>query len=138
MTFNYSICHPDKENIEYPPETFEEKQVLEFAKNYPWKEQLQLSKELSGEKVFYSPSLDFRNIVVKSSFGLTADYENEKISFSLWYNRPKKVKILFGLLGQSEKMVVDDVGTFTFDEAIKYLEHYVNGNYAILEELYRR
>lgn len=138
MTFKYSICHPDKEIIEYPSKVLHSKEVISIAKNYPWKEQLELSEELDDEKVFFSPALDFKNTQLKSSFGLTADYKNEKIIFSLWYNRPKKVKMLFGLLGQTEKMVVDDVWSFSLEEAIKYLKHYVNGNYQIIEELYEK
>lgn len=137
MTYNYSICHPDKEVIEYPSKLLNREEVVEFTRNYPWKEQLDLCDELPNEKVFYSPSLDFKATQMQSSFGLTADYENGTVFFSLWYNRPKKVKILFGLFGQAERMVVDDVASFTLEEAINYLEHFMNGNYVIIEELYR-
>lgn len=137
MPFNYSICHPDKELIEYPTELLEAKQVLEFAKSYPWKKQLQLCDEMPNEKIFYSPSLDFKDTNQQSSFGLTADYQDDEIRFSLWYKRPKEIKILFGLLGKTEKMVVDDVSPFSMDEAINYLEHFVNGDCEIIEELYK-
>jgi hypothetical protein len=34
MTYKYSICHPEKENIEYQNSPISENEVLEIAKNY--------------------------------------------------------------------------------------------------------
>jgi len=137
MNFKYSICYPDKEEIQYFETPISGNQVLKIAKNYNWTEQLNLCKSLEQDKIFYNPSIDFKCINNERSFCLTADFnKNKEVEFSLWYNRPKKVKILFGLLGESEKMVVDDVWNYTFEEAIKYLEHFVNKNYQIIDNLY--
>ncbi|WP_405567126.1 hypothetical protein [Polaribacter sp. Asnod6-C07] len=138
MNFKYSICHPEKEDIEYINSPISEKEVLEIAENYPWIEKLKFSDTLKQENVQYSPSLDFTNIENKKSFCLTAGYDkNGKLEFSLWYSRPKKVKVLFGLLGEKEKMVVDDFWSLNFENSLKYLEHFVNGNYSTIEKLYR-
>jgi hypothetical protein len=139
MTYRYSICHPEKEKIEYIDSPISGSEVLSIAKNYPWVKQLQLSDSLDQSKVYYSPSLDFTSINNGQSFCLTADYDkNKQLQFSLWYNRPKKVKVLFGLLGTTEKMVVDDVWGYSFEDAIKYLEHFVDRNYRLVEALYRK
>jgi hypothetical protein len=139
MTFKYSICHPQKEDIEYKNNPISEKEVLEISKNYTWIEKLKFSDTLNPENVCYSPSLDFTNIKNGKSFCLTAGYDkNGKLEFSLWYNRPKKVKVLFGLLGEKEKMVVDDFWSLNFEESMKYLEYFVNGNYSKIEKLYRK
>lgn len=139
MTYRYSICHPDKQQIEYFNLPISGSDVLSIAKNHKWIEQLELSETLDQNKVYYSPSLDFVNINTNRSFCLTADFnKNKELEFSLWYNRPKKVMIFFGLFGKYEKMSVDDVWHFNFDDAIKYLEHFVNGNYQIIENLYTK
>ncbi|ARV06162.1 hypothetical protein BTO04_05350 [Polaribacter sp. SA4-10] len=139
MNFKYSICHPEKEDIEYKNNPISEKEVLEISKNYAWIEKLKFSDTLNPESVCYSPSLDFTNIKNGKSFCLTAGYDkNGKLEFSLWYNRPKKVKVLFGLLGEKEKMVVDDFWSLNFEESMKYLEYFVNGNYSTIEKLYRK
>jgi len=139
MNFKYSICHPEKEDIEYRNSLISEKEVLEIAENYPWIEKLKFSDTLKQENVQYSPSLDFTNIENKKSFCLTAGYDkNGKLEFSLWYNRPKMVKVLFGLLGEKEKMVVDDFWSLNFENSLKYLEHFVNGNYSTIEKLYSK
>jgi hypothetical protein len=139
MTFKYSVCHPDKKDIEYLDKPISGKKVLEIAKNYPWLEKLKCSESLNQEDVHYSPSLDFTNIENDKSFCLTAEYDkNEKLNFSLWYNRSKKVKVLFGLLGEKEKMVVDDVWEIDFNKSIENLEYFVKGNYSLIEELYEK
>ena len=139
MTFKYSICHPNKPNIEYRNNPISGDEVLKIAKEYPWVEKLEILDSLNNGDVCYSPSLDFTSLKNERSFCLTANYDNAKrLEFSLWYNRPKRVKILFGLLGEKEKMVVDDVWSINFDKSIKYLEYFVNGNSSIIEELYNK
>ena len=139
MTYKYSICHPEKENIEYLNKPIYGNEVLKIAKNYPWIEKLKFSHSLKPENIYYSPSLDFTCIENGESFCLTANYDkSQNLEFSLWYNRPKKVKVLFGLLGVKEKMVVDDVWGFSFEKSLTYLEHFVNGNHSMIERLYKK
>jgi hypothetical protein len=137
MSYKYSICHPDKEEIEYRDNPISATEILNIAKNYPWIEKLEFSNSLGQNKVYYSPSLEFNCIDDGKSFTLTADYGDKgELEFSLWYNRPKKVKILFGIFGEKEKMVVDEVWSFDFDKAIRYLEYFVNKNYQAVEKIY--
>lgn len=139
MTYKYSICHPEKEDIEYINNPISENEVMEIAKNYPWVEKLKFLDSLNQKDVHYSPSLDFTCIENGKSFCLTANYDkNENLEFSLWYNRPKTVKVLFGILGEKEKMVIDDIWNINFDKSLKYLEHFVNGNHSLIEELYKK
>jgi len=137
MTYKYSICHVDKEAIEYRNNPISDSEVISIAKSYPWVEKLNDSDKLKLEETYYSPSLDFVCIENSISLGLTAQYDkNKNLEFSLWYNRPKKVKILFGLLGDKEKMVVDDYWCLNFNDTIKYLEYFVAGNYQKIETLF--
>lgn len=139
MTYKYSICHPEKENIEYLNKPISGNEVRKIAENYPWIEKLKFSDSLKAESIHYSPSLDFTCIKNGKSFCLTANYDkNQNLEFSLWYNRPKKVKVLFGLLGEKEKMVVDDVWGFSLEKSLTYLEHFVNGNHSMIERLYKK
>ncbi|OJU47980.1 MAG: hypothetical protein BGN96_05525 [Bacteroidales bacterium 45-6] len=137
MSYKYSICHPDKEEIEYRDNPISATEILNIAKNYPWIEKLEFSNSLDQNKVYYSPSLEFNCIDDGKSFTLTAGYGDKgELEFSLWYNRPKKVKILFGVFGEREKMVVDEAWSFDFDKAIRYLEYFVNKNYQEVEKIY--
>ena len=139
MTYKYSICHPEKPDIEYKNDPISGKNVMEISKNYPWIEKLKFSDSLNQEDIHYSPSLDFTCIENGKSFGLTAHYDKDQnLEFSLWFNRPKKVKVLFGLLGEKEKMIVDDIWSIDFKKSMKYLEHFINENYTLIEELYKK
>lgn len=136
-TYTYSICHPDKEEIENRKEILSPKDVLEIAKNYRWMQQLELADSLGKESAFYNPSLDFTCIQNGKSLSLTADYNKEKkLEFSIWYDRPKKVKVLFGLLGKKEKMVIDDIWGVDFQTSLQYLQYFVDGEYDKIEKLF--
>lgn len=139
MNYKYSICYPDQKDIVYFDQPISAKEVMDIAKNHPWKEQLEITEKTNQDSIYYSPSLDFVNLQNGRSLGLTAVLgENNEIEFSLWYNRLKKVKVLFGLLGEKENMSVDDVWGFNIEQAFFYLEQFVNGNYQMIEELYKK
>lgn len=138
MSYKYSICYPDKAEIEYKNALFSSDEVLLIAQNYPWLDQLNVMQKLDENKVYYNPSLNFTSAKDGKSFGLTANYStSNQLEFSLWYNRPKKVKVLFGLLGEKEKMDVDDVWQIDFETAIKYLKHFLDGKFQTVESLFK-
>ncbi len=137
MSFTYSICEPWEKEIIYVNEHFPGKDIINIAKNYPWLEKLRKSDEFPCSEIYYNPSLDFQNSNDKKRFCLTANLsETNELEFSLWYFRPKKKSIFFGLLGEKQKMEVDDVGYYNSDEAIKYLEYFINGQYNLIEKLF--
>ncbi|MDF2551925.1 MAG: hypothetical protein K0R77_1200 [Chryseobacterium sp.] len=139
MTYKYSICFPNKEKIEYKDEVISANDVLIIARNHPWREHLVFTENSDISSIYYNPSLDFTCIENGKSFGLTADFnKNKEVEFSLWYKRPKKIKILFGLLGEIEKKIVDNKWEFDLESSLNYLRYFVSGNYLILEELFKK
>ena len=136
MHFNYTICYPNKEKIESASTLLDAQQVLDLFKKHPWEAQNDLCLKLPEEKIYFSPSIGFTNTISNHGLELTANFTEGKLEFSLWFNRPKKVKKFFGLLGEYEQMKVDDVWGINLEESIKYLEHFVKGNYTKIEELY--
>ncbi len=138
MTYKYSICFPDKEKIVYKNEVLSANEALDIARNHAWKEYLVLTENSDINSIYYNPSLDFTCIENGKSFGLTADFnKNKEIEFSLWYKRPQKTKLLFGLLVK-EKMVLDDIWSIDFENSLNHLQHFVSGNYSVLEELFQK
>jgi hypothetical protein len=137
MPYKYSICYPNKKDIEYPSQILEEDQVLDLVKNYPWNEQLDLTKKLNENEIFYSPSIDFTNTQNKISFCLTAHIEKGQTMFSIWFKRPKEVNVLFGILGKKNKIVVDDFWSLSLEGSTKYLEYFLNNEYQKIENLYK-
>lgn len=136
MSYTYSICHPEKEEIEYHSVSLDKKGVLEVVTNYVWDEKLDTLEELPEDDIFYSPSLDFTNTSNKHSFCLTAmRNKNKELEFSLWYNRKVKYKVLFGLFGKKEKMQVVDKWGFDKKDAVEYLKIFLDEEYRELEAL---
>jgi hypothetical protein len=138
MRFTYSICHPDQQDIDYRNRPISGQQAVDIARHYPWEEELNRLESLDQEQVYYSPSLNFTSVENGRSLGITVvKDEFNKPLFSLWYDRPKNVKILFGLIGEKERMIVDDVWGFDLEESVQYLKHFVQGNYSPIEALYQ-
>lgn len=133
MKYKYSICHIDKPDIEFKEEILDKIHVLEIIRNYPWSKELKREKELPQKDWYYAPSLDFKNIEDNYSFCLTADGTPDEVSFSVWYNRPVKRKVLFGLFGEKDKMEVIDKW-FTKEKALELLDMFLNQEYAKIEK----
>jgi hypothetical protein len=136
MLYTYSICHPEKEEIEYVSEVLNKDDVLRLANDYPWNQKLNLMERMSDDQIFYNPSLDFTCKEDEYSFCLTAARNDQKeLEFSLWFNRKVKYKPFFGLLGEKEKMQVIDKWGFQKSDAIDYLKIFVDQDYKELEAL---
>lgn len=136
MSYTYSICHPENEEIEYITDALDKKAVLKVAENYPWEEKLDLLESLLEDEICYNPSLDFTNINNEYSFCLTATRNNNKeLEFSLWYNREVSYKPFFGLLGKKKKKQVIDEWGFSKKDAIEYLKLFLEEQYKELEAL---
>ena len=136
MSYTYSICHPEKEEIEYISDSFTKDEILEIAVNYPWSEKLELMEGLLDADICYNPSLDFTCQEDGFSFCLTAQRAGlTGLEFSLWYNRKTKYKPFFGLLGEKERMQVIDKWGFSKKDAIDYLKIFLDKDYKELEAL---
>jgi len=132
MSYKYSICHPDKSEIEYPNQILSEKEVKEKVLNYPWINELKKMKLMKEDDIHYSPSLDFTNNNDNYSFCLSAITELDKLSFYIFYNRPIMKKVLFGLLGEKEKFDVIDK-MFNENEAFDLLDKFIKKDYKFIE-----
>lgn len=135
MNYKISICHPDKAEIEEPKTTLDKQQVLTFFSNYPWMERIEFADNMPQEEVQYSPSIRFTNTQNKRSLEMTADKEDSALVFSLWYERPVLVKILFGLFGKTKIMKVVDKGPFDKQASFIHLNTFLDKKYDELERI---
>ena len=136
MSYGYSICHPEQEEIEYVSDVLDKEAVLKVVQDFPWSDKLDLLESLLEDDICYNPSLDFTCTEDKNSFCLTATRNKQKdLEFSLWFNRKVKYKPFFGLLGEKEKMQVIDRRRFAKEDAIEYLKIFLEKDYKELEAL---
>ena len=135
--FNYTICHPDKQEIETSSEILSHAEALEMARNYPWAETLSSMDGMDPKSIHYSPSLEFINQSDKRAFTLTATLEGGKPEFSLWYVRMVPPSGLSKLFGGSEKKKISDSWGYDLESALKYLESFLNEDYSSVEGIYK-
>lgn len=136
MSYTYSICHPEQEEIEYVSKVLGKDDVLNVFQDFPWVEKLDLLESLLESDICYNPSLDFTCIEDKHSFCLTANRNKQKeLEFSLWFNRKVSYKPFFGLFGEKKKMQVIDKWGFTPIDATEYLKIFLEKDYKELNAL---
>lgn len=97
---------------------------------------MMLLTSLEYDKVNYNPSIRFTNDTNGLWLELTAEGEPDKISFSLWYNRPVIKKVFFGLFGEKEGFDVIDKGPFSFEKSSEMLSLFLNEKSVELEKLF--
>lgn len=133
-TYEWTVCYPDKPEIE-DKGLIDRDQILHAFDCYPWSDQLALLSSLAYGRVNYNPSIRFTNKENGRWLELTAEGTPTEILFSIWYSRPVLKKVLFGILGEREKEDVVDSGPFRLDQSKEVLDLFLEGNH---EELERR
>lgn len=135
MTYKYSICHPDKSAIEYPDKELNTKEVFEMVKSYPWVNILEAMEKISNDKIFYSPSLDFKNLKEERSLTISGMLENGKLEFSVWYHRPVKYRPLYGLLPERTKIKLTDLWGLSLEKSLEFFSAFLDKKYEKLDSL---
>ncbi len=134
MHFKITVCHPDQKEIEVFPKLLNADETLIFFKHFPWQEKLNLLESMENEDIHYQPSVRFMHNSGKS-LEMTADSDHKPYGFSLWYDRPVKVKVFFGLMGEKVKNQVIDEWGFNPATAQEHLETFLDGKYEELEKV---
>lgn len=88
MRYKYSICYPDKDQIDFPYETIGNEEVIQLVKKFDW------DKELNKELVFYAPSLDFINISNKKRMILSGIGKGKLEKFQVMYVLPNNDNVI--------------------------------------------
>ena len=134
MHYKITVCYPDQKEIEEFPKLLNAEEALTFFKHFPWQEKVDLQESMDYNKVHYNPSVRFTHSSGRS-LEMTADSEKKPYGFSLWYERPVKVKVFFGLMGEKEKNQVIDKWDFDPATAEKHLETFLDGKYEEVEKI---
>lgn len=135
MLYHISICHPDQAEIEIRQQPLNSKDALSFFQHYPWKQQLELFHQLPEKEIQYNPSLSFKHSSKPYGLEITTSSHkaDQKISFSIWYERPVLKNIFFGLFGKKEVPKV--VEKWSIDQAtvLNYLSLFLDEKYTEME-----
>ena len=82
MKYKYSICYPDKSEIEFVEEIIEENQIVQLVQSFDW------DNEVIKEIEHYSPSLDFINLKNKKRLILSGIGKEKLSQFQVTYVIP--------------------------------------------------
>ncbi len=110
MSFRASFCDPFKPDI-IELGTIQKGKVIEKFGSFAWDEFLRKMKAAKENEIYYSPSFEIENRDTKHGLSISAVGDPGNYEFYIFYQRPKKVKSLFGLLERmNEKYTSDKTG----------------------------
>ena len=117
MSFKYSICYPDKPDIEFVESEIEANDIVELVKSFNWNEEGKKQIE------FYSISLDFVRIKDKHRLIISCVVENEIEIFQVTYIIPNDT---------NSKIIFDEKNYFSAEEYSA--ENYFAGTLNLLQK----
>jgi hypothetical protein len=127
MSFRASFCDPFNPQIielgDIPKE-----RIIEKFENIPWADFLRKMAATKQEDLFYSPSLEIENKETGHALSVSAVGEPNQYEFFIFYKRPKKVKIFFGLKEKIDENYVSDKTGQTKQDALDCLNALIQDN----------
>ena len=96
MNFRASVCDPFKPDVIELGDIPKDK-IIDKFENTPWADFLRKMASAKKSDIFYSPSLEIENKDTKHGLNISVVGDPDKYEFYIFYQRPKNVKILFGL-----------------------------------------
>lgn len=108
--------------------------IIQIFQKFPWNKYLLELDHAKGKDIYCSPSLSFESKLNKNKFTASAVGGSKDLEFYLFYKRPKKKSILFGLIqtmdenymsdlmGQTKKDVMDCLNALAIGDS-HFLEH---------------
>jgi len=131
MNFKATFCDPFKPDIIELGDIAPEQIVNRFEK-IPWSDYLQKMKNVNDSEIHYSPSFEIENKENGHALCISAVGEPNNYEFYIFYKRPKKIKILFGLKGIMKENYTTDITKQTKNDALDCLTALKNNDTAFL------
>lgn len=133
-----TITDPLSPDIQQAGEVQPESLIESFT-NFPWAEFANKMKCADEKDICYSPSLGFQNTTTNHKIEISyVGFENDKVTFYLFYVRPKEVKKLFGLKAVMKQEFVSDLLDQNEDDCIKLINHFAKDDYSSIESMFRK
>lgn len=132
MNFRASFCDPfQKEIIELG--SISKESILDKFENISWTNILLQMSHAREEDIHYSPSLEIENMDNKHGLSISAVGEPDNFEFYIFYKRPKKVKLFFGLIENINEDYTTDKTGLTKQDAIDCLNALLKNDTDFLE-----
>ena len=132
MNFRASFCDPFEPDI-IELGTIEKDKVIEKFETIPWTDFLRRMESAKEEEINYSPSLEVENSDTRHGLSISAVGDANKYEFYIFYKRPKKIKIFFGLKEKINDDYTSDITGQTKQDAIDCLNALLRNDTEYLE-----
>lgn len=130
MTFRASFCDPFKSDIiEYG--VVDTNKIMEAFDKIPFSQLLEKMKGAKDSEIHYSPSFEVENTTNNHGLSLSAVDGSE---WYIFYKRPKKVKLLFGLIEKMNKNYLTEVHGQTEKDVRECLNALINNDLEFLDK----
>ena len=106
--FRASFCDPFKKDI-IEIGQISENAIIDKFERTDWKDFLRQMKNAKEDDIFYSPSLEIENQETKHGLSISAVGDPDNFDFMIFYKRPKKRKVLFGLKEKLDNNYLTDI-----------------------------
>ncbi|GHA66332.1 hypothetical protein [Pontibacter akesuensis] len=131
-SFRHSFCDPFK------PEIIElgdvgSQEIIKRFEQLPWDDIISKMAKVDDSEIYFSPSLEFTDKITKHGLSISGVGTTSLEEFYVFYQRPKQVKKLFGLLRYTDSEFTTDVTGQTKEDAIEALQALIDGNYEFLD-----
>lgn len=107
--------------------------ITEAFENIPWACYLQKMKAADQWAIYYSPSFEIKNKEIRHGLSISALGSPVNFEFYIFYKRPKRIKLFFGLINTIKNDYVTDITGQTKKDAIQCPEALRKGNLEFLE-----
>ena len=132
MAFKATFCDPIvKDIIELG--IVSKGQIIDTFNGIDWDKHLNSIKNVSGDKIFYSPSFEIENLDNENGLAISAVGDAGNYEFNVFYKRPKTVKKLFGLTSKFDKDYLTDIQGQNKSDVIKFLTALIKNDLDLLD-----
>lgn len=132
MNFRASFCDPFKPEI-IELGDIQTEYILDKFENTPWADYLRQMESAKEEEIFYSPSLEIENKDTRHGLAISVLGKPDDFEFYIFYKRPKKVKVLFGLKEKLKEDYLTDKTGQTKQDVLDCLNALIRNDTEFLE-----
>lgn len=121
MNFRATFCDPFKADI-IELGNIQKDKIIETFENTPWIDFLRKMELAKEDEIFFSPSLEIENKDTKHGLSISAVGAPNNYEFYIFYKRPKKIKLFFGLKEKIDNNYTSDKTRQTKKDVIDCLD----------------
>lgn len=121
MKLKASFCDPLNPDVIEIGDISKDTIIAHFEK-IDWNGYLQKMAAAKHDEIYYSPSFEVENLENKSGLVISAVGDPDNYEFYIFYKRPKKVKVFFGLIEKLNENYSTDIKGQTTNDALDCLK----------------